>query len=114
MVAFGAMTVGGALLAVAGTLPIAILFAIVAGFGIGAFSPLQGMKGEQLFPREQLGATMGVYGAVLLLVGSPGPILGGVILERTGDARWVTLIVVAAAAIALTATAALAQLGAQD
>lgn len=113
MVAFGAMTVGGALLAVAGTLPIAILFAIVAGFGIGAFSPLQGMKGEQLFPREQLGATMGVYGAVLLLVGSPGPILGGVILERTGDARWVTLIVVAAAAIALTATAALARLGAQ-
>ena len=111
MVAFAAMTLGGGLLAIAGSLPIAILFAVVAGFGIGAFSPLQGMKGEQLFARDRLGATMGVYGAVLLLVGSPGPILGGLILERTGDARWVTVIVVVAASIALAATAALARLG---
>jgi len=110
MVAFAAMTIGGALLAVAGNVPVSVAFAVVAGFGIGAFSPLQGMKGEQLFSRDRLGATMGVYGAVLLLVGSPGPILGGIILERTGDARWITFIVVAAAAIALTATALLSQL----
>lgn len=111
MVAFAAMTAGGALLAVAGTVPVAVAFAVVAGFGIGAFSPLQGMKGEQLFPRDRLGATMGVYGAVLLLVGSPGPILGGIILERTGDARWITAIVVAAAAVAFIATVLLGRLG---
>ena len=87
---------------------------MVAGFGIGAFSPLQGMKGEQLFERDRLGATMGVYGAVLLLVGSPGPILGGIILERTGDARWITLIVVVAALVAFTATAFLAQISRQQ
>ena len=72
------------------------------------------MKGEQLFERERLGATMGVYGAVLLLVGSPGPILGGIILERTGDARWVTVIVVVAASIALTSTVFLARLHHQE
>lgn len=109
MLAFAAMTLGGALLVVAGSVPVAVAFAVVAGFGIGAFSPLQGMKGEQLFDRDQLGATMGVYGAVLLLVGSPGPIIGGVILERTGDARWVSGIVVVAAAAALAATVALAR-----
>jgi hypothetical protein len=57
---------------------------------------------------------MGVYGAVLLLVGSPGPILGGIILERTGDARWVTVIVVVAASIALTSTVFLARLHHQE
>lgn len=114
MAAFAAMSLGGALLAFAGSVPVAAIFAVVAGFGIGAFSPLQGMKGEQLFERDHLGATMGVYGAVLLLVGSPGPILGGIILERTGDARWVTLIVVVAASVAFTATAFLARIGHQQ
>lgn len=112
MLAFAAMTCGGVLLSIAGTVPVAIAFAIVAGFGIGAFSPLQGMKGEELFERDQLGATMGVYGAVLLLVGSPGPIIGGVVLERTGEARWVTLIVIGAASVALVATALLTRLSA--
>jgi MFS family permease len=79
---------------VAGSVPIAIAFAITAGFGIGAFSPLQGMKAEQLFDRAQLGATMGVYGAVLLLAGSIGPVAAGVIAERSGERRWATAIVV--------------------
>jgi predicted MFS family arabinose efflux permease len=114
MAAFAAISLGGALLAIAGSVPVAATFAVVAGFGIGAFSPLQGMKGEQLFERDRLGATMGVYGAVLLLVGSPGPILGGIILERTGDARWITLIVVVAALVAFTATAFLAQISHQQ
>ena len=110
VLAFSAMTIGGVLLVLSSTVPVAVAFAIVAGFGIGAFSPLQGMKGEQLFPRDRLGATMGVYGAVLLLAGSPGPIVGGIILQRTGDARWVTAIVIAAAAAATAFTVLLARL----
>lgn len=110
MLAFAAMTVGGALLVVAGTLPIAIMFAVIAGFGIGAFSPLQGMKAEQLFDRDRLGATMGAYGAVLLLAGSSGPILAGFIAERTGERRWAAVIVVTAAVAALIATSLLARL----
>lgn len=108
------MTVGGALLVVAGSIPIAVAFAIIAGFGIGAFSPLQGMKAEELFDRDQLGATMGAYGAVLLLAGSAGPLMAGVIAEQTGERRWVTVIVVAAALGALLATVALRRLTEAD
>jgi len=107
--AFSAMTMGGALLVVSGSLPVAIAFALVAGFGIGAFSPLQGMKAEELFDRDQLGATMGVYGAVLLLFGSLGPALAGVITEWTKEPRWVTIIVIASSAAALVATVLLAR-----
>jgi len=110
IVAFAAIALGGAVLAFSGTVPVAIGFAVIAGFGIGAFSPLQGMKGEELFERERLGATMGAYGAVLLVGGSPGPILGGVLLEQTNDARWITIIVVAGAAVAMTAMVALHRL----
>ena len=57
----------GVLLLFSGTLGVALAFAVVAGFGIGAFSPLQGMRSETLFDRGDLGATMGFYGAVMLL-----------------------------------------------
>lgn len=110
ILAFAAMTTGAALLVVAGTLPVAIVFAVVAGFGIGAFSPLQGMKAEQLFDHDRLGATMGVYGAVLLLAGSAGPVLAGIIAEQTGERRWAAVIAATAAAGALVATVRLARL----
>ncbi|MEZ5228458.1 MAG: MFS transporter [Acidimicrobiales bacterium] len=104
MLAFAAIGAGGALVSVAGTFVVAIVFAAVAGFGIGAFSPLQGMKSEELFDRRQLGATMGFYGSVLLLVGSTGPVAAGVVAERTGERRWVSLIVITAAGLATIAT----------
>lgn len=109
ILAFTAIATGGAMLAVAGSLPIAIAFAIIAGFGIGAFSPLQGMKAEELFDRDQLGATMGTYGAVLLLAGSTGPVLAGFITERTGERRWAAVIIVVAALGALAAMTLLAR-----
>jgi len=110
LVSFAAITTGGLLLPVAGTLPVAIAFAAIAGFGIGAFSPLQGMKAEELFERDRLGATMGAYGAVLLLAGSVGPVIAGLIAERTGERRWAAVIVVAAALGAAIATALLSRL----
>ena len=113
ILAFAAMTAGGVLLVLASTLPVAIAFAIVAGFGIGAFSPLQGMKAEQLFDRDRLGATMGAYGAVLLLAGSVGPILAGVIAEQTGERGWAAAIVIVAGSGALVSTSLLARLGEQ-
>lgn len=104
LLAFAAIAVGGLLLPVAGTLAVAIVFAVVAGFGIGAFSPLQGMKAEELFDRDQLGTTMGAYGAVLLLAGSIGPVMAGFVAEQTGERRWAAAIVLAAALGAATAT----------
>lgn len=110
ILAFAAMTAGAGLLLVAGSLPIAVVFALVAGFGIGAFSPLQGMKAEELFPREQLGATMGAYGSVLLLAGSTGPFVAGWIADSTGERRWAAVIALGAALAAMGATILLARI----
>lgn len=110
VLAFSAIAVGGMLLPVAGTPAVAIVFAVIAGFGIGAFSPLQGMKAEELFERDQLGTTMGAYGAVLLLAGSIGPVLAGFVAEQTGERRWAAVIVLAAAVGAATATLLLSRL----
>ncbi len=108
LLAFVAMGVGGVLLAFSGSLPPALAFALIAGFGMGAFSPLQGIKSEELFDRRTLGAMMGFYGSVLLLAGSVGPVLAGVLAEFTGDRRWAAMIVVAS-----TVAAAGAQEGAR-
>ncbi|MBT8242021.1 MAG: MFS transporter [Acidimicrobiia bacterium] len=110
VLAFAALMAGGALLAVSGTISVALLFSVVAGFGIGAFSPLQGMKAEELFDRDVLGAMMGTYGAILLLAGSVGPVTAGIIAEQTGERRWASLIVVVAATGALVSTIRLSRL----
>jgi MFS family permease len=100
VLAFSAMAVGGALLAVAGTVPVALAFAGLAGFGIGAYSPLQGMKAEELFDRESLGATMGSYSTIMMLAGAVGPAVAGLLADGTGDRRMVVLIIVGSAAAA--------------
>lgn len=114
LLAFGAIACGGALLAFSSALPVAVVFAIVAGFGIGAFSPLQGIKAEELFGRDGLGATMGIYGAVLTVAGSVGPAMAGVLAERTGERRWVAGIIVVAALGAGAAVLAMARLDEHD
>ncbi len=104
MLAFCAIATGGALLAISDNVAIAATFAVVAGLGVGAFSPLQGMKSEELFDRSVLGATMGFYSSVLQLAGSVGPVVASVASEAAGDRRWVCLIISVAALLAAAAT----------
>lgn len=101
ILAFGAMALGGGLLVISGHVLIACTFAVIAGFGVGAFSPLQGMRAAQLFDTDDLGATMGFYGAALLLAGSVGPVGAGFLAETTGNRRWVATIVVIASVAAM-------------
>ncbi|MGI9595226.1 MAG: MFS transporter [Acidimicrobiales bacterium] len=101
VLSFAAIAVGGALLAFSGNVVVALGFAVVTGFGIGAFSPLQGIKAEELFERDTLGATMGSYSMVLMVAGSAGPVLAGVIVDLGGDRRVVTIIIVSAALAAM-------------
>ncbi len=101
ILAFGAIAAGGVLLAFADNRPTALVFAIVAGFGIGAFSPLQGIKAQELFDNETLGATMGFYGSLMMLAGSIGPATVGVIADATGNRRWASVMVTFAALGAL-------------
>lgn len=98
VVALGAITAGAALLAVAGTIPVALAFAAAAGFGIGAWSPLQGVYSEELFDRRTLGATMGLYSAVHMSFGAVGPVLAGRITDVTGSPRLAALLAAGAAA----------------
>ena len=109
IVAFGSIAIGGALLAIAGSVWVAVVFAAFAGFGIGAFSPLQGMKSAELFDRENLGATMGFYGSVLVLFGSAGPLLAGVLADATGDRRWAAGLAALSACVAAVASLLLHQ-----
>ncbi len=97
VLAFFAIACGGALLAVADDRPTALAFALVAGFGIGAFSPLQGIKSQELFDGATLGATMGFYGSLMMLAGAVGPAVTGVIADATGERRWASVVVVASA-----------------
>ncbi len=97
VLAFFAIAVGGALLAVANDRPTALAFAVIAGFGIGAFSPLQGIKSQELFDGATLGATMGFYGSLMMLAGALGPGVTGVVAEATGERRWASVVIVLAA-----------------
>lgn len=97
VLAFLAIAAGGALLAFANDRPTALVFAVVAGFGIGAFSPLQGIKSQELFDGATLGATMGFYGSLMMLAGAVGPAVTGVVADATGERRWASVVVVVSA-----------------
>jgi predicted MFS family arabinose efflux permease len=107
MLALGAIALSIGILTVAGSVPIALLFAITAGFGIGAHSPLHGIYAQELFDRRTLGATLGLYSAVMMLSGAIGPVGAGWLAEATGERRWAALLMVTTAvgAIALMSRA---------
>jgi MFS family permease len=78
-------SIGLVLLAFAGSPLVAALFALVAGFGVGAMSPLQGMQSHELFGEAALGTAMGLTFLVFLVVGSLGPALAGILADATGS-----------------------------
>ncbi len=86
--AYGAIAVGTGFLAVAGTVWLAVLYALAAGFGIGAMSPLQGMYAQELFGAASLGTAMGLLSFVFGVVGSAGPATAGWVAEATGSRAW--------------------------
>lgn len=93
MLAFATMTIGAILLSFANTIWVAAAFAVIAGFGIGAFSPLQGIRSEQLYDRDMLGAAMGFHSTVVMLSGAAAPFVIGVVAERTGERRWASVFI---------------------
>lgn len=80
-----AISAGMVILAFAGTPLLAAVFALVAGFGIGALSPLQGMQSHQLFGESSLGTAMGLTSLVFLVMGAAGPAMAGVVAETSGS-----------------------------
>lgn len=96
---YGFIIAGIALLAVSGSVVVGAVYALVAGFGIGAASPLSGIHADEVFDRTRLGMFMGFLGAVGALTTAAGPAVAGAIADATGD-RWWAIVVGGTAAVA--------------
>ncbi len=83
--AYLATSVGILALAFAGSSWLAATYAVVAGFGIGATSPLVGMHSSEVFGAKSLGTSMGLIGTVSLVVGSIGPVAAGFVADASGS-----------------------------
>lgn len=83
--AYGAIAVGSVLLAFASSGWVAAPFAVIAGFGIGASSPLQGMHARRVFEASSLGTAMGLLSFVFMVVGAVGPAAAGWVASATGS-----------------------------
>jgi len=83
---FSLMAVGTGLLIGAHTAGVLYLFAVIFGFGYGSMAPLMPYLTADRFGRRVMGSA---YGMLIFFVagfgGSIGPIIGGVIYDRTGS-----------------------------
>ncbi len=98
--AFAAVGVGVLLLAATSGIAIGLVFVVIAGFGIGATSPLQGIYASQLFRPERLGSSMGMISMIFGLSTAAGPAAVGVLADLTGNRWWGIVIGAVAAAMA--------------
>lgn len=89
--------IGALLLAASSTLPVGIAFVVVAGLGIGAVSPLEGIYAREVLPPEDLGTLMGALHLLLGIAAGLGPLLAGVIVDLSGII-WSGLLLAAGAA----------------
>lgn len=83
--AYVAIAIGAVILAFAGTPLVAAVYAVVAGFGIGAISPLIGIHSREVFGVESLGTAMGAVSLVFQTAGAVGPPLAGWMAVQTGS-----------------------------
>jgi MFS family permease len=84
-IAYLAIGVGSVALAFAGNQVLAAVYAVAAGFGIGAVSPLVGMHSKSVFGATAMGTAMGLISLVFLLCNSAGPIAAAWLAGETGS-----------------------------
>jgi MFS family permease len=83
--AYTAIAFGSLALAFSGNQVMAAVYAVVAGFGIGAVSPLVGMYSKDVFGQHSLGTAMGLVSLVFLLANAIGPTGAAWVAEATGS-----------------------------
>ncbi len=93
--------IGILLLLGSGNLAVAIVFAVLAGFGIGANSPLQGIYTAELYDPEILGSAMGSVTALYMAAGALGPAIVGALADATGSRLWAVAVSVTASTAAV-------------
>jgi len=84
-IAYLAIAIGSLALALSGNQILAGVYAVFAGFGIGAVSPLVGMHSKDVFGQASLGTAMGVVSLVFHVANAAGPLGAAWIAESTGS-----------------------------
>ncbi len=82
---FVAIAAGCLIVIIAGSVAMGVLFAVVAGFGIGSMSPLTGINSVELFPAARLGVGRGTIAAAGSAAGAIGPLLGSGAVALSGS-----------------------------
>lgn len=82
---FAAIAAGCLIVIVAGSVVMGVLFAVVAGFGIGSMSPLVGINSVAIFSDSRLGVGRGTVAAAGSAAGAVGPLLGSGAVAITGS-----------------------------
>lgn len=75
---------GGLICGLSPSLDLIIFGRIVQGFASGIVQPLVMVTLFQLFPKEQRGMAMGIYGMGLVLALGLGPVIGGITVDALG------------------------------
>jgi predicted MFS family arabinose efflux permease len=101
-ISYVAIGIGSVALAFAGSPAIAAVYAVIAGFGIGAISPLIGIHSRDVFGADSLGTGMGMVSLVFQVVAAAGPPLAGWLAVSTGSRAYA---VMGAGVLALLAAA---------
>jgi predicted MFS family arabinose efflux permease len=106
-IAYAAIAVGALALAFSGNQVLAATYAIVAGFGVGAVSPLVGMHSKNVFGQASLGTAMGTVSLVFHLATALGPVTAAWVVDATGSRAipvGASAVVVALAALVVRST----------
>lgn len=98
-IAYGAIAIGSAALAFSGNQVLAAAYAVFAGFGIGAVSPLIGMHSKNVFGQSSMGTAMGLVSLVFLGANAVGPV-GAAWLSASSGSRALPVLISAAIMVA--------------
>lgn len=79
------VALGTLLLAVSGSVALAVVFVLVAGTGLGALSPLEGIYAREVLPAEDLGTLMGALYLLLGAAAGAGPLVAAAVIDLTGS-----------------------------
>ena len=106
-VSYAAIAVGSVALAFSGNQVLAASYALFAGFGIGAVSPLIGMHSKNVFGQASMGTAMGMVSLVFLGANAIGPVAAAWLSASTGSRALPVLIsggIMAVAALVIRST----------
>jgi predicted MFS family arabinose efflux permease len=106
-ISYTAIAMGSVALAFSGSQVLAAFYAVFAGFGIGAVSPLIGMHSKNVFGQSSMGTAMGLVSLVFLGANAIGPVGAAWMSASTGSRALPVLIsaaIMVAAALVIRAT----------